>query len=282
MEKSFMDHFKDAFELSKVKKYLYIPTLVFSLIPLLIVPLFLVFGFIKPMDLSPVIIATLVMSVITYMILALFVRSGVLHMHKKAVLKHEDADLNNFFDGLTKYPLKLFLGYLIIFLGFLILASPVIALVVLTSMSFRNIGGILIGAILLLIAVIVISIFIAFWEVIMVFEEISPLQAIKNSFKFVKNHFLHAFLIVLIDSIISGGTNNNSDTASETIGSNQYGPSQFIESITSGIIAGFTLFAAIGIIIGAILDTFMDLVKMNFYNNLTNPAITDEELLEDY
>jgi hypothetical protein len=282
MEKSFMDHFKDAFELSKEKKYLYLPPLIFSLIPLLIVPLFLVFGFIKPLNLSPVIIATFVIAVITFMILALFVRSGVLHMHKKAVLKHEDADLNNFFDGLTKYPLKLFLGYLIIFLGFLILASPVIALVVLTSMSFRNLGGILIGFILLLIGVIVISIFIAFWEVIMVFEDVSPLQAMKNSFKFVKDHFLHAFLIVLIDGIISGGTSNNNDAAGETIGTNQYQPSQFVESFTSAIITGFTIFAAIGIIIGAILDTFMDLVKMNFYNNLTNPEVTDEELLEDY
>lgn len=286
MKKNFTEHFKEAFNVSLKNKFLFIPNLVFFFIPLVFLLIFalLFTGSLQLQELSSIFSAGIssmlillgVVFVIGFIIISLLVRSGNLYLQKKLVIDPENASLDDFFEGMTKYPIDLFVGGLLIGLIILLAFIPIILLI----FALKALG------ILLLIAGIIaffaFIICISFWEQILVYDDLSVTDALKRSYEFVKLNVGATIGLVIINGIIDYESNSNNNNSNISINRNIGFNSNFVQDM---IISSLPMITIIAIIIGIIkilLSTYMSLVFMNFYHNNKFELFPEDNELVQY
>ena len=208
--------FKDIFDNTS----LFIPV-IFNLL-LAMIPIGLVFlfpGFKPPtMNFPPkgITIAVVILASIIMIVFQLFILAGRLNMIKQVVLGN-NTSIDDFWEGIRKYTGKIFLGGLMIFgvllIFMLIVMLPMIGLGMTRSfLAIRN--GFLLMA-LLIIPIIVISIFLSFWLIIIVYDDCGIKKSFKLSWSFVKKNFGLVLVMNILKGIFTGNGNknrNNSDS----------------------------------------------------------------------
>ncbi len=169
--------------------------------------------------------------VLVLLIMYSMVQAGVLAM-LRTYLQDGRADYADFFAGLKKNWLGMFLGFVLVFLLLLLLAIPIAILV--------PIAGILTFGWGFLFGVVVLFVFFATWPVILTVDEEGVLSAIGKGFKIGKKFFWPLMVIGLLWTVIP--------------------------SYLSGLVIAIPLVGLLAVpVVGTLLGVYFRFVLMRFY-----------------
>lgn len=139
-------------------------------------------------------------------ILLLFIEAGKFNMIKQIMLTGS-TNMGDFKRGVTKYTGRFLLGSLVI-----VGAMLLMGVVLFVGAIIGGMKTILIGLfIIMFIPLIIIAIFISFWQIILVYEDCGPMEAFRLSFAFVKRNFWLVLVINIIQGILTGNNNPNNE-----------------------------------------------------------------------
>ncbi|MGM0379576.1 MAG: hypothetical protein ACQEQE_07500 [Bacillota bacterium] len=276
MEKKFLDYFKDVFNLSLKHKFIFVPSILINFVPMLFLMAYalLIAGSFSLMSVNSIIsslfsgISVIFGIIIAFglAVLSLMFKSGTLYLEKKLVKGNNDINWKSFWIGAKKYPVKLFVGNLVI--GVLvILAFLPVGILFLVIPQIASVFVII--AVLLMVAA---FIAISFWEKILVYDDLDVMHSIKKSIAFVKLNILPTIGLLIIQAIVtydndkkdkSGHDENMIDKFKPDIGNNS------IANYTSDFvlpIGSISVISIIIILVQILLTVFMETVFMNYYH----------------
>lgn len=199
-------------------------------------------------------------------IISVVFESGLYNMYKSCILDGEIAE-GAFAEGVRKYALKFFLGYLLIVLAWVIVSPLYIFVSLVTLLAGFGIIAFIIG------------IYLTMWKVSMVMNDTGIWGSVKDSFKFASNHFASLMLLQIIHwAFVKGSTSgSNSDGVSRLInlagtfgGSESPKGPEAVNSLLNGAavadpsLQAIKIGAAILIPVITIASLFAFLVKMIF------------------
>lgn len=210
MYDTFGNYFKKSFHLIFQKPILFVPTLIN-----LVITIAFIIGVVASIWVVDIIdfpnittILLIILGILIMFILELLVYAGNYNMIKQAVTV-EETTMDDFWSGAKKYGGRIILGWLIV-IGVILLALLIFIVPAIFSKSF---GLMMFLIILLIIPVIVLGIFISFWETILVYEDCDIMKAFKLSFSFAKKHFGLVFVITLLQGIFTVDRNSNKNNS---------------------------------------------------------------------
>lgn len=208
------DYFKEAFHINKENKNIYRPQFMFIGIRLLMLigMGIWVYSWIGKININSFtekdvlyfVLSygiTLVLLLIAYGIISVIIESGLYNMYKKTILNGK-CGKNDFFEGVSKYFFKFFLGKIIIFLSWLVI-SPIYLI---TGVITLSLGFTLIP--------ILVDIFLTMWKISLVMNDSKIFDAFKDSFKFAKLNFFPLTVLQLIHWAFAKGISGGSSVGS--------------------------------------------------------------------
>ncbi len=264
MYDTFGNYFKKSFRTLVDSPVLFIPTLfnfLLSLIPMMI--LFLAFRDWSAIELDfnqSVFVSFIFVSIII-IVLSIFIQAGRFAMIKQRVI-YDNVSMEDFWFGIKKYVGRIFVGHLLIFAVLILSAVIIVPIIIVMG---NSIGMFRIGLMILLIITLgIFSLFISFWQVILVYEDCNVSRAFSLSIKFVKKNFWLVLIVSIIRGIFTENNRRNNKSRNRfTIGENINFDLPFMPQYL-GVIG------AIGIVISLIKDIltlFFDVLFFEIYHD---------------
>lgn len=189
MGRGFLDYFKEVFHLSKKNEFIFVPSLLFNLLPLIIMGIgaIVIYGSfsLKPMSnifgslFSGFSIIIGIFLGLGFYVLSLMLQSGTLYLQKELV-KNNEISWSKFLDGAKMYPIKLFAGQLIFSLFIIGAMLPVIFII------FMVPELVILFLILFIFLFIFVAVAISFWDKILVYDDLEVIESMKKSMTFLK------------------------------------------------------------------------------------------------
>lgn len=268
------DYFKKAFQLNKSNKELYLPQIALILTK---AAMFIAFGVILyqfAIDVGEVGFG--LDAIIEYgktlawwgvgllaitAIGGILVESGLFNMYK-AVLNNMELNMSVFIDGASKYFFKMLLANILLFVFWILILIPYLIVGFITLFA----GFVLIP--------ILITIFTTMWKVSIVMDDITVMDALKNSISYAKANFKPLGALVIIKSAFlsstgSSGGSSNGGSRSWNTGGEQTNFDIGFESFQKGYVealpyikTGFLIAVpviTVSIIIGALVKMIFEI-----------------------
>ncbi len=273
MYDSFGNYIKKSFKSILDSPILLVPTLfefVVNLIPILIAFMgFRTFNLSMPMGFHPALIAGMVLGVLAILLILLLIEAGRYNMVKEKIT-NATTSMDDFWYGIKKYTGRMFLGNFILIGGtLLLLGITLVPTIMFTSMSLGRNLGILIGfSLFLFIPLIILFVFLSFWQIILVYEDCGVMKSFKMSMSFVKSQFWLILIASILRGVLTGNNNNNNRDNNNSInfGDNFHMNMPFMPG-SFGILG---IFGFIISIIRAILNLFFDILFFKIYDDRRN------------
>lgn len=251
------DYFKEAYRVNVNNKTLYKPQVIYALVKsalllvLLVISSFLVESFLqasqsttsyKEVFMSPAFIGLSIGTILSIILIALansYVEAGLINMYVKAVAGTQ-VTMDDWKEGARNYFTKIFVGNLLINIFWFVALVPYIIVGFVTLGLGFTIIPVLVSALLLV------------WKIIVIKENLGPIDAMKKSVTFGRANLFPASVYVIIINTISGTSSGGAGGSNPASMSNVFNSSSSdgIDSDTATIIAESTISLIKWIMIG--------------------------------
>lgn len=229
--------------------------------------------------------------IILYILGDMIINSGQLYMIKKVILGKKVL-FQDFWMGAKEYAGRIFLGELIIFFIWAIVLLFILTFFYFyrkqvflnmimshTNPSHSLIGFIVVSSILFMIPLLIFSIFISFWSTILVYEDCKVSNAFKLSMRFVKNNFSIAFVLYLLQHLLTRNKTQSNKKGNKDISLQFDSSLQFIKD-NPVFLGTFSIVSFLAIIIKSILMLYFEIIYFDIYHDrrscLFSEPITEE------
>jgi len=205
-------------------------------------------------------IGTMMIGGILIIIINILIESGKIFMIKQTVVNN-GTTMEDFLKGIKRFTLRLILGALLTMAIFFVIG--IILIPFMTILGFLRLG--IVAAVLTFVLMMILGLFISMWEIILVYEDCTILEAFKGSIRFARNYFGTLLVINIIQAIFSGGNRggfkwNSNDNNSIN--------NQISLPLFMGIFGRLSvLLMVVGVIISTILQLFFDILYFQIYHD---------------